>query len=89
MSETTQKSPQYIRYKDIAILRAKEYNKKKIKKLKEYARNRYKNLTQEEKDILVENRKHGFTDNAKKNKMKWEEKQESMQKNRYYNHSCY
>ena len=31
MSETTQKLPQYIRYKDIAILRAKEYNKKKLK----------------------------------------------------------
>ena len=31
MSETTQNSPQYIRYKDIAILRTKEYNKKNLK----------------------------------------------------------
>ena len=73
MSETTQKSPQYIRYKDIAILRAKEYNKKKIKKLKEYARNRYKNLTQEEKGILVENCKAWFS-------RKCEEKQNEMRR---------
>ena len=49
MSETTQNSPQYIKYKDIAKQRAKQYNKKSKEKIKEYARNRYKNLSQEEK----------------------------------------
>ena len=80
MSETAQNSPRYIRYRDIVLQRVKEYNKKNKGKIKEYARNRYKNLSQEEKINWLRVVEHGLIDKVRKNKMKWEEKQESMQK---------
>ena len=87
MSETTQNSPQYIKYKDIATQRAKEYNKKKNKeKIKEYARNRYKTLSQEEKNKLVENRKAWFNRQSEEKKNEMRRKAWEYAKNRYHNH---
>ena len=49
MAETSQNSTYYIRYKVIVSQRAKEYREKNKEKIKEYQKNRYKNLSQEEK----------------------------------------
>ena len=48
MAETSQNSTYYIRYKDIVLQRATEYREKNKEKIKEYHKNRYKNLSQEE-----------------------------------------
>ena len=57
MVELTQNFAQYVRYKDIVLQRAKEYREKNKEKLKEYHRNRYKNLSSEEKIKPVDKRK--------------------------------
>ena len=86
MSETTQNSPQYIKYKDIAKQRAKQYNKKSKEKIKEYARNRYKNLSQEEKNKLVENRKAWFNRQSEEKQNEMRRKAREYAKSRYHNH---
>ena len=45
MSGKTQDSFKYIRYKDIVLQKAREYYEKNKEKRKEYARNRYQNMT--------------------------------------------
>ena len=80
MVEFTQNSQQYIRYRDIVLQRAKEYREKNKEKIKSNQIIRYKNVSQEEKNNLLKNIKNGLIDKLKKNKRKWKEKQESMQK---------
>ena len=60
MSGKTQDSLQYIRYKDIVLQKAREYYEKNKGKRKEYARNRYQNMTQEQKNKQVEYRREWF-----------------------------
>lgn len=85
MSEKTQNSPQYIRYKDIVLQKAKEYYEKNKEKRKEYARNRYQNRSQEQKNKLVEYRKAWINkqDEDKRNEMK--KRARKYAKNRYHN----
>ena len=85
MSEKTQNSPQYIRYKDIVLQKAKEYYEKNKEKRKEYARNRYQNRSQEQKNKLVECRKAWINkqDEDKRNEMK--KRARKYAKNRYHN----
>ena len=85
MSEKTQNSPQYIRYNDIVLQKAKEYYEKNKEKRKEYARNRYQNRSQEQKNKLVEYRKAWINkqDEDKKNEMK--KRARKYAKNRYHN----
>ena len=85
MSEKTQNSPQYIRYKDIVLQKAKEYYEKNKEKRKEYARNRYQNRSQEQKNKLVEYRKAWINkqDEDKRNEMK--KRARNYAKNRYHN----
>ena len=49
MAELTQNFVHYVRYKDIVLQRAKKYREKNKEKLEEYHKNRYKNLSSEEK----------------------------------------
>ena len=85
MSEKTQNSPQYIRYNDIVLQKAKEYYEKNKEKRKEYARNRYQNRSQEQKNKLVEYRKAWINkqDEDKRNEMK--KRARKYAKNRYHN----
>ena len=85
MSEKTQNSPQYIRYKDIVLQKAKEYYEKNKEKRKEYARNRYQTRSQEQKNKLVEYRKAWINkqDEDKRNEMK--KRARKYPKNRYHN----
>ena len=78
-------SPQYIRYKDIVLQKAKEYYEKNKEKRKEYARNRYQNRSQEQKNKLVEYRKAWINkqDEDKRNEMK--KRARKYAKNRYHN----
>ena len=80
MVELTQNFVHYVRYKDIVLQRAKEYREKNKEKLKEYHRNRYKNLSSEEKTKLVEKRKEWFNRQTKEKPEEMKKKQESMQK---------
>ena len=57
MSEKTQHLPRYINQRDILLQNAKDYYEKKKKKKKEYARSRYRNMSQEQENILAEYRR--------------------------------
>ena len=84
MSETAQNSPQYMRYKDIVLQKAKKYREKNNKK-KEHAKNRYKNLSQEEKNRLVENCKAWFNRQSEEKQNEMRRKAREYAKNRYHN----
>ena len=73
MEKEIQNLPQYIRYEEIVLKRSKEYVTKNKVKIKECHRKRYKNLNQEEKKRLVENRKEWFNRQS-------EEKEEDMRR---------
>ena len=61
--------------------------KKNKEKIKEYARrNRYKNLSQEEKNKLVENRKAWFNRQSEERQNEMRRKVREYVKNRYHNH---
>ena len=61
--------------------------KKNKEKIKEYARrNRYKNLSQEEKNKLVENRKAWFNRQSEERQNEMKRKARQYAKNRYHNH---
>ena len=49
MSNETQDSHRCEKYKDIILQKAKEYYEKNKENRKEYGRNRYRNMTQEQK----------------------------------------
>ena len=54
MNETSQTSIYYMGYKDIAKQRARGYYAENKEKIKETQREKYKNLSLEEKEKLVE-----------------------------------
>ena len=54
--------------------------------IKEYQRNRYKNLSQEEKNKLVENRKAWFNRQTEEKQNVMRKKAREYAKNRYHNH---
>ena len=70
MVETSQNTTYYMRYKDIAKQKAREYYAKNKEKIKELQREKYKNLSSEEKKNLVLNKKNGLINKLKRNKMK-------------------
>ena len=80
MDERSQNSTYYLRYKDIAKQKAREYCAKNKEKINETQREKYKNLSFEEKKKLVEKQKNGLINKLKRNKIKWGEKQESILK---------
>ena len=86
MVEFTQNSPQYIRYKDIVLQRAKEYREENKERIKENQRSRYKNLSQEEKIKLVEKRKEWFNSQTKGKQEEMKRNAREYAKNRYHNH---
>ena len=59
-----------VRYKDIVLAWQRAYYQKNIEKRREYSRNRYQNMTKEQKDKQIEARK------------RWLEKQTSEKKRR-------
>lgn len=46
-----------VRYKDIVLAWQRAYYQKNIEKRREYSRNRYQNMTKEQKDKQIEARK--------------------------------
>ena len=59
---------------------------KRIKKKKEYQKNRYKNLSHKEKSKLVEKRKEWFNKQTKEKQDEMKRKAREYAKNRYHNH---
>ena len=59
-----------VRYKDIVLAWQRAYYQKNIEKRRKYSRNRYQNMTKEQKDKQIEARK------------RWLEKQTSEKKRR-------
>ena len=84
MEEVSQNPPQYIRYKDIVAGRARQYYHNNKEKRREYQRNRYAKMSQEQ-NKLVEYRKEWINRQSedKKNEMKRNAREYS--KNRYLN----
>ena len=85
MNGTTQSSPQYIRYKDIVLQKAKDYYEKNKQKRKEYGRNRYQNLTQEQKNKLVEYHREWINRQSEDKENEMKIKAREYAKNRYHN----
>ena len=81
-----QNSVQFIRYRDIALQRSKKYWEDNKEKLKEYQRNKYRNLSQEEKKRRVEKRKEWFNNQTKEKQEEMKRKAREYSKNRYHNH---
>ena len=86
MDETCQNSVYYIRYKDIVLQKATEWREKNEGKIKEYQKNRYKNLSHKEKSKLVEKRKEWFNKQTKEKEDEMKRKARKYVKNRYHNH---
>ena len=71
MSTAAQNSPQYIRYRDIALQRAKEYNKKNKEKIKEYKKKQIQKLkSRRRKKKWLRDVENDLIDRVKKNKTK-------------------
>ena len=85
MNGTTQSSPEYIRYKDIVLQKAKDYYEKNKQKRKEYGRNRYQNLTQEQKNKLVEYHREWINRQSEDKENEMKIKAREYAKNRYHN----
>ena len=86
MNETNQNLTYYMRYRDIAKQKAKEYYAKNKEKIKESQREKYKNLSFEEKKNLVLKQKKWFNKQAKEKEDEMRRKAREYSKNRYYNH---
>ena len=71
MNEISQNLTYYMRYRDIEKQRAREYYVKNIEKIQESQREKYKNLSSEEKKNLVLKQKEWFNKQIK-------EKQDEM-----------
>ena len=71
MNEISQNLTYYMRYRDIEKQRAREYYVKNIEKMQESQREKYKNLSSEEKKNLVLKQKEWFNKQIK-------EKQDEM-----------
>ena len=86
MNEISQNLTYYMRYRDIEKQRAREYYVKNIKKIQESQREKYKNLSSEEKKNLVLKQKEWFNKQTKEKQDKMRRKAREYSKNRYYNH---
>ena len=82
MSETTQQ----IRYRDLVLRNAKERYEKNKEKRREYQRNRYVNMKQEQKNKQVDYRKVWHNRQSKEKQVEIREKAKDYSKNRYHNH---
>ena len=60
----------YMRYRDVAKQRAREYYAKNKEKIKEMEEEKYKNLSNKTKEISFQSKKNGLINKLKKNKMK-------------------
>ena len=76
----------YVRYKDIILQRAREYREKNKEKIKQYHRERYKNLSSEVKNKRVEKRKEWFNRLSKEKQHEMRRKAREYAKSRYHNH---
>ena len=86
MNEISQNLTYYMRYRDIEKQRAREYYVKNIEKIQESQREKYKNLSSEEKKNLVLKQKEWFNKQTKEKQDKMRRKAREYSKNRYYNH---
>ena len=86
MNEISQNLTYYMRYRDIEKQRAREYHVKNIEKMQESQREKYKNLSSEEKKNLVLKQKEWFNKQTKEKQDKMRRKAREYSKNRYYNH---
>ena len=86
MNEISQNLTYYMRYRDIEKQRAREYYVKNIEKIQEPQREKYKNLSSEEKKNLVLKQKEWFNKQTKEKQDKMRRKAREYSKNRYYNH---
>ena len=85
MEEVSQNLPQYIRYKDIVAKRARQYYRNNKEKRREYQRNRYANMSQEQKIKLVEYGKEWINRQSEDKKNEMKRKAREYSKNRYHN----
>ena len=85
MEEVSQNPPQYIRYKDIVAERAIQYYHNNKEKRREYQRNRYANMSQEQKIKLVEYGKEWINRQSEDKKNEMKRKAREYSKNRYHN----
>ena len=86
MSETNQNLTYYMRYRDTAKQRTKEYYAKNKEKIKEMQREKCKSLSTEEKKNLVSKQKEWFNRQTKEKQDDTRRKAREYSKNRYYNH---
>ena len=86
MNEISQNLTYYMRYRDIEKQRAREYYVKNIEKMQESQREKYKNLSSEEKKNLVLKQKEWFNKQTKEKQDKMRRKAREYSKNRYYYH---
>ena len=85
MSNETQDSHRCEKYKNIILQKAKEYYEKNKEKRKEYGRNRYRNMTQEQKNKLVEYHREWINRQSEDKKNEMKKKAKEYSKNRYDN----
>ena len=76
----------YMRYKDIAKQKAREYYAKNKEKIKELQREKYKKLSSEEKKNLVLKQKEWFNKQTEEKQNEMRKKAREYSKNRYCNH---
>ena len=70
MSNETQDLHRYEKYKDIILQKAKEYCEKNKEMRKEYGRNRYRNMTQEQKNKSIEYHREWINRQSEDKKLK-------------------
>ena len=85
MLEESRNLPQHIRYRDIVLQRSKEYYEKNKEKRREYAKTRYRNMTQEQKNKLVEYRKAWFNRQTEEKQNEMRQRAREYSGNRYHN----
>ena len=73
------------KYRDNAIARQKQYYQKNKEKIKEKARNRYHNMTKEQKHGQVQLRKESIERQTPEEKEQLKAYMKEYAKNRYYN----
>ena len=86
MSETCENTSHCIRYKDIIKRKAREYYAKNKDKIKESQREKYENLSSEEKKNLVLKQKEWFNKQTKEKQDEMKRIAREYSRNRYHNH---
>ena len=86
MAETNQNTTYYMRYRNIAKQKAREYYAKNKEKIKELQRKKYKNLSSEEKKNLVLKQKEWFNRQTQEKQDEIRRKARDYAKNCYHNH---